>query len=126
LAPLGEFAGITQVGTSTLNLKQEKLTDRYEDSPPTAEVKPSSRKRGYKSGKIVDINVADFKGHPLWDILQETVQSRPTYANLAGYARKNVISDNPTISARELASRLSITVGEALVILHGIEDEVQK
>jgi hypothetical protein len=126
LAPLGEFAGITQVGTSTLNLKQEKLTERYEESPPTTETKPSSKKTRYKSGKIVDINVADFKGHPLWDILLETVQSKPTYANLAGYARKHIISDDPKISARELASRLSITVGEALAILHGSDAEEQK
>jgi hypothetical protein len=103
-------------------MKQEKL-DRVmgEVSMPTEGTPPKKPK--HKSGRLIDINVADFKGHPLWDILRESVHSNPRYSNLRGYIRKHVLPDNPEIRARELASKLSITVGEALIILHDDEPE---
>ncbi len=116
------FAGITQVGTRTLTSpKQEKLTKRFEDLQPSEEVDLSDMKPRYRPGRTIEIDVKDFKLHPLWDILLETVRSNPRFANLAGYARQHVLSENPEISPKELASKLSITVGEALAILDGAD-----
>jgi hypothetical protein len=65
--------------------------------------------------------VADFKGHPLWNILIETARNNPLFAGNAGYALSYILPENPTITPKELASKLSITVGEALAILEGYE-----
>jgi hypothetical protein len=75
-----------------------------------------------KSTRLIEINLADFKTHPLWDILTETAQRNPMYAGLVGYTRDHVISKNPKVTPKELASKLSISLGESLVIL----DEVSK
>ena len=102
--------------------KQEKLTKRFEDIPPPEEVDISEMKKPrYRSGRTIEIDLKDFKLHPLWDILLETVRSNPTFANLAGYARQHILSETPNISPKELASKLSITVGEALAILDGAD-----
>ncbi len=53
----------------------------------------------------------------------ETAKSNPLFAGNAGYAQNYIIPKNPNITAKELASRLSITVGEALAILDGLETE---
>jgi hypothetical protein len=76
-----------------------------------------------ESSKLIDINVADFKGHPLYSLLIETAKSNPLFAGNAGYAQNYILPENPNITARELASRLSITLGEALAILDGRENE---
>lgn len=66
---------------------------------------------------MLDLNPADFKSNPLWPVLVETTMRNPLYPNLAGYTRNQVLPTNPNISAKELASKLSISIGEALVIL---------
>jgi hypothetical protein len=76
-----------------------------------------------ESLRIIDINVADFKGHPLYSLLIETAKSNPLFAGNAGYAQNYILPKNPNITARELASKLSITLGEALAILDGREPE---
>lgn len=100
-------------------MKQNRIIDHLTD-------------KGVESGKVelphldakkrtpkytLDIDVADFKGHPLWDILVETARRSPFYPGLSGYVRSEIIPKEPDISAKELASRLSISVGEALVLL---------
>ena len=82
-----------------------------------------SRATKKESSKLIDINVADFKGHPLYSLLIETARSNPLFAGNAGYAQNYILPENPNITARELASRLSITLGEALAILDGRENE---
>jgi hypothetical protein len=76
-----------------------------------------------ESGRTIDINIADFKGHPLYSLLIETAKSNPLFAGNAGYAQNYILPKKPNITARELASMLSITVGEALAILDGLETD---
>ncbi len=76
-----------------------------------------------ESGRTIDINIADFKGHPLYSLLIETAKSNPLFAGNAGYAQNYILPENPNITARELASKLSITLGEALAILDSRETE---
>ena len=105
-------------------MKQERLTrhnkDKISGSKKTTR-KPKTSKK--ESGRTIDINVADFKGHPLYSLLIETAKSNPLFAGNAGYAQNYILPKNPNISAKELASKLSITVGEALAILDGREIE---
>ena len=105
-------------------MKQERLTrhnkDKISGSKKTTR-KPRTSKK--ESGRTIDINVADFKGHPLYSLLIETAKSNPLFAGNAGYAQNYILPKNPNISAKELASKLSITVGEALAILDGREIE---
>ncbi|MGY5856524.1 MAG: hypothetical protein RTS72_07975 [Candidatus Thorarchaeota archaeon] len=103
-------------------MKQERLTRHNKDTVSDSKKKPkksNATKNG--SGRIIDINVADFKGHPLYSLLMETAKSNPLFAGNAGYAQNYILPKNPNITAKELASKLSITVGEALAILDGRE-----
>jgi len=105
-------------------LKQERLTRHSNDiqSESTAQPRKSKTKK-QELGRILDINVADFKGHPLYKLLMETAKSNPLFAGNAGYAQNYIVPKNPNITAKELASKLSITIGEALAILDGRESE---
>ena len=104
-------------------MKQERLTrhkDTISDSKREIRKAKTTKK---ESGRTIDINIADFKGHPLYSLLIETAKSNPLFAGNAGYAQNYILPKNPNITAKELASKLSITVGEALAILDSREDE---
>ena len=104
-------------------MKQERLT-RHKDTIPDSKKKIRKSKTTKKgSGRTIDINIADFKGHPLYSLLIETAKSNPLFAGNAGYAQNYILPKNPNITAKELASKLSITVGEALAILDSRETE---
>ena len=100
-------------------MKQERLTGHNTDILSDSKKKPKTTKNG--SGRIIDINIADFKGHPLYSLLIETAKSNPLFAGNAGYAQNYILPKNPNITAKELASKLSLPVGEALAILDGRE-----
>lgn len=100
-------------------VKQERL-NRRKDTSDAKDV-PQVRSIKYDSGRTFDIDVADFKGHPLWAILIETARNNPLFSNRAGFAHNQIIPNNPKITPKELASELAITVGEALAILEGYE-----
>jgi len=102
-------------------VKQERLTKHTRDSTSTPIDIPNVRSIKYDSGRTLDINVADFKGHPLWAILIETARNNPLFVNRAGIAHSQIIPKNPKITPKELAHELAITVGEALAILEGYE-----
>ena len=102
-------------------MKQERLTKLNKDTPSIPMDVPQVRSIDYDSGRTLDIDVADFKGHPLWSILIETARNNPLFMNRAGIAHSQIIPNNPHITPKELAQELAITVGEALVILEGYE-----
>ncbi|TXT54759.1 MAG: hypothetical protein BAJATHORv1_50010 [Candidatus Thorarchaeota archaeon] len=98
------------------SLKQDRLTDYSAEKiheMTTTEYTPIS----VPSSRFLDID-EDYKSHPLWTILVECVKRNPLYPGLVSYFRSKIQPDSPDMSPRELASKLSITVGEALVILH--------
>ena len=102
-------------------VKQDRLDKHVKDKTADSSVIPNFRSIKYDSGRTIDIDVADFKGHPLWSILIETARNNPLFPNRAGYAHSQIIPQNPKITPKELAGKLSITVGEALAILEGYE-----
>ncbi|MCK4567447.1 MAG: hypothetical protein KAU48_09070 [Candidatus Thorarchaeota archaeon] len=99
-------------------MKQDRLDKQSKEDSSDM---PNIRSVKYDSGRTIDIDVANFKGHPLWTLLIETARNNPLFPNRAGYAHSQIIPQNPKITPKELAGKLSITVGEALAILEGYE-----
>jgi CTP-dependent riboflavin kinase len=54
----------------------------------------------------------------LWPILVETVHGAVMYPNHKAYTRDTILPRKPDITPVELANRLNMPQGEALVILH--------
>jgi hypothetical protein len=59
----------------------------------------------------------------LWPILVETVHSLVMYPNHKAYTREVILSEKPGITPVDLAVRLKISSGEALVILYELAEE---
>lgn len=59
-----------------------------------------------------------YTDNPLWEILVETVHSTSMYRYHKAYVREKIIVNDPFIQAEELSNKLSISRGEAMVILH--------
>ena len=107
-------------------LRQDRLTRHTLDTTTEPAVSSSSRskeKKKKKSTRGIEIDLTDFKTHPLWDILTETAQRNPMYANLLGYTRDMIIAKNPNITPQELASKLSVSLGESLIILEEVKSD---
>ena len=59
----------------------------------------------------------EYQNNPLWTILQETVHSIIMYPHHKAYTRDVILSEQPNITPKELAAKLNISLGEAMVIL---------
>ena len=68
----------------------------------------------------------ELERNPLWLILVETIHALPMYPSHKAYVRDTLILESPDISAEELSLRLDIPLGEAMVILHEIEEEKKR
>jgi len=65
----------------------------------------------------------EYAKEKLWPILVETVHAMVMYPHHKAYTRDVLLHENPDITPSELASRLSIPLGEALVILYELKNE---
>lgn len=63
------------------------------------------------------MNFEEYVNSPLWTILQETVHSIVMYPHHKAYAREVILVEKPDITLQELAARLGISLGEAIVII---------
>lgn len=64
----------------------------------------------------------DMKRNALWLILVETAQSLPMYRHHKAYVRDSVLPEEPEVSAEDIAHRLGMPLGEAIVILAELRD----
>lgn len=71
----------------------------------------------------MSMNNDEYTQEKLWPILVETVHSLVMYPKHKAYTRDSVITLNADVSPTELASRLSMSLGEALVILNELSEE---
>ena len=71
------------------------------------------------------MSVEEYMKEKLWLILVETVHASVMYPNHKAYTRETILHEKPDITPLELASRLSIPLGEALVILHELSEEIK-
>lgn len=65
----------------------------------------------------------EYMQEKLWPILVETVLASVMYPSHKAYTREIILQEKPDITASELANRLSMSIGEALVILHELAEE---
>jgi len=67
-----------------------------------------------------------LEGHvsnPLWPVLVETVHAMIMYSHHKAYTRDVVLHEQPDITSQNLATKLSMPLGEALVILHELQKQ---
>jgi len=64
-----------------------------------------------------------YEKEKLWPILLETVHALVMYPHHKAYTREIILNEKPDITATELAARLGMPLGEALVILYELAKE---
>jgi transcription initiation factor IIE alpha subunit len=69
------------------------------------------------------MNFEEYTREKLWPILIETVHALVMYPNHKSYTRETVLNEKPEITPAELAAKLKIPLGEALVILYKLAEE---
>lgn len=69
------------------------------------------------------MSLEEYEKEKLWLILVETVRTLIMYPNHKAYTREVVLHEKPDITPAELAARLGIPLGEALVILYELKNE---
>jgi len=69
----------------------------------------------------------DYTKEKLWPVLIETVHTLTMYPNHKAYTRERILPEKSGIAVEELAARLNVSLGEALVILYelALENERQ-
>lgn len=65
----------------------------------------------------------EYAKEKLWPILVETVHTLVMYPSHKAYTREVILQEKPDIKPAELATRLNISLGEALVILHELANQ---
>jgi hypothetical protein len=69
------------------------------------------------------MSLEEYTKEKLWSILIETVHALVMYPNHKSYTRETILNEKPEISPAELAAKLNISLGEALVTLHELAEE---
>jgi hypothetical protein len=69
------------------------------------------------------MSLEEYVSSPLWPILVETVHAMVMYPHHKAYARDVVLHEQPDVTPRELAAKLGIPHGEALVILYELRKQ---
>jgi hypothetical protein len=65
----------------------------------------------------------EYLKEKLWPILVETVHTLPMYPHHKAYVREVVLQEKPEMSPPDVALRMKISLGEALVILYELLEE---
>ncbi len=71
------------------------------------------------------MSLEDYTKDGLWPILVETVHALVMYPHHKAYTREVIINEKPDVKPNELALRLDIPLGEALVILHELKEQIR-
>ncbi|HVO37224.1 MAG TPA: hypothetical protein VMT01_03550 [Candidatus Acidoferrum sp.] len=69
------------------------------------------------------MNVEEYTKEKLWEILVETVHALTLYTNHKVYVKERILPDKAEIEASELAVRMNMPLGEALVVLYELQNE---
>ena len=71
------------------------------------------------------MNLEEYTKEKLWLILVDTVHSAVMYPSHKAYTRETILRAKPETTATELANRLHMSLGEALVILDELKEETK-
>ncbi len=69
------------------------------------------------------MSLKEFTKEKLWSILVETVHASVMYPNRKAYTRETILPEKADTTPTELAARLNMPLGEALVILYELAKE---
>lgn len=69
------------------------------------------------------MNLDDYSKEKLWQLLIKTAHASVMYPTHKAYTRDKVLPEKADITPDELAQRLNMPLGEALVILDELADE---
>lgn len=69
------------------------------------------------------MSLENYVGNSLWPVLVETVHAMIMYSHHKAYTRDVVLHEQPDITSQNLATKLSIPLGEALVILYELQKQ---
>jgi len=72
-------------------------------------------------GDVTAVSWEEYVKNSLWPILVDTIHSMVMYPHHKAYARDIVLLEQPNISAKDLALKLNISLGESLVILYELQ-----
>ncbi len=65
----------------------------------------------------IRMNLEELTKERLWQLLVQTVHANVMYPTHKAYTRDTILKTKPDITAEELADRLNMPLGEALVVL---------
>jgi hypothetical protein len=71
------------------------------------------------------MSLEQYKQEKLWLILVETAHASVMYPTHKSYTRDVLLKETPNITPQDLAARLNLPLGEALVILDELAAENQ-
>jgi transcription initiation factor IIE alpha subunit len=69
------------------------------------------------------MNLDDYSKEKLWQLLTESVHASVMYNTHKAYTRDKVLPEKADVTADELANRLNMPLGEALIILSELTEE---
>ena len=69
------------------------------------------------------MNLDEYTKEKLWQLLVEAVHASVMYPTHKAYTRDSILPQKADVSANELAERLGMPLGEALVILSELTQE---
>ena len=72
---------------------------------------------------LMPMNLDEYSKEKLWQLLVETVHASVMYPTHKAYTRDSILPQKADITANELAERLGMPLGEALVILSELTEE---
>ncbi len=70
------------------------------------------------------MSLEEYAEERLWPILIETVHALPMFPHHKAYTREVILNENPDVTPAELAARLNIPLGEALVIMRDLKSQI--
>ncbi|MEM1565976.1 MAG: hypothetical protein QW510_02655 [Candidatus Bathyarchaeia archaeon] len=71
------------------------------------------------------MSLEEYTNEKLWPILVEIAHAMVMYPHHKAYTRDVLLHEKPDITPQELACRLRIPLGEALVILYELKNEAK-
>ncbi len=72
------------------------------------------------------MSLEELVDNPLWPILVETVHTMIMYPNHKAYIRDVVLHEQTDVTEHELAPKMGIPLGEALIILYELRKQKSK
>ncbi len=69
------------------------------------------------------MSLDEFRKEKLWLVLVDVVHALVLYPSHKAYIRDVILPEKPEITASELAARLNMALGEAIVILYELTSE---